>query len=175
MYKPLRKKTKWCQLEQDTLSSVTVPRFLLYLEVCCSPPAKGKNIKDDWKCKLPRDVEALEGKNLKISKVSLWASSHGTDSIMKRQKSLDKTGNIFEKFLPFFFFSFLGLHSRHMEVPRLGVQLELKPPAYVRAIAMPDSSHVCNPHHSSGQCRILNPLIKAKDGTHNVMVPSWIC
>ena len=75
----------------------------------------------------------------------------------------------------FFFGLFLGLHSRHMEVPRLGVQLELKPPAYVRAIAMPDSSHVCNPHHSSGQCRILNPLIKAKDGTHNVMVPSWIC
>ena len=30
-------------------------------------------------------------------------------------------------------------------------------------------------HHSSQQCRILNPLSKARDRTRNLMVPSWIC
>ena len=33
---------------------------------------------------------------------------------------------------------FLGLHLWHMEVPRLGVQLELQLPAYTTATAMPD-------------------------------------
>ena len=36
-----------------------------------------------------------------------------------------------------FFFCFLGLHSRHMEVPRLGVKLELQVPAHRTARAMP--------------------------------------
>ena len=48
-----------------------------------------------------------------------------------------------------------------MEVPRLGVELEL--PAYT--IAMPDLSHVCDLHHSSRQHQILNPPIKARDWT----------
>ena len=41
---------------------------------------------------------------------------------------------------PFFFlpFVFLGLHPRHMEVSRLGVQSELQLPAYPTATAMPD-------------------------------------
>ena len=63
-----------------------------------------------------------------------------------------------------------------MEVPRLGVQLELQMPAYTTAtaIATPDPSCVCNLHHSSGQRQILNPLSKARDQTRNLMVPSWI-
>ena len=47
--------------------------------------------------------------------------------------------------------------------------------AYTRATAMPDLSHVCDVHHSSQQCRILNPSSKARDQTCNLMVPSWIC
>ena len=39
-----------------------------------------------------------------------------------------------------FFFFFLGPHPRHMEVPRLGVQLELQLPACARATATPDLS-----------------------------------
>ena len=35
--------------------------------------------------------------------------------------------------------------------------------AYATATAMPDPSHVCNLHHSSRQCRILNPLSEARD------------
>ena len=56
---------------------------------------------------------------------------------------------------------FLGLHLQHMEVPRLGVQSELQLPAYTTATAMPDLSLVCDLHHSSWQCWILNPLSKA--------------
>ena len=41
-------------------------------------------------------------------------------------------------FFFFFFFSFLGLHLQHMEVPRLGVNLELQLPAYITATAMQD-------------------------------------
>ena len=37
-----------------------------------------------------------------------------------------------------------------------------------------DLSHICNFHHSSRQCRILNPLSKARDRTRNLTVPSWI-
>ena len=33
---------------------------------------------------------------------------------------------------------FLGLHQRHMEVPALGVELELQLLAYTTATAMPD-------------------------------------
>ena len=70
---------------------------------------------------------------------------------------------------------FLGLLLWHMEVPRLGVELELQPPAYTRAIAMPDTSCVCSLHHSSWQCWIFNPPSTARDQTPNLVVPSWIC
>ena len=63
-------------------------------------------------------------------------------------------------FLPFVF---LGLHLRHMEVPRLGVDSELQLPVYITATAMWDLSCVCNLHHISGQCQILNALSEAKD------------
>ena len=51
----------------------------------------------------------------------------------------------------------------HMEVLRLGVESELQLPAYATAIATPDPSHICNLHHSSRQCQILNPLSEARD------------
>ena len=38
-----------------------------------------------------------------------------------------------------------------MEVPRLGVKLELQLAAYTTAIAMQDPSLVCDLHHSSQQ------------------------
>ena len=33
---------------------------------------------------------------------------------------------------------------------------------------------MCELHQSSWQCQILNPLSKARDQSHNLMVPSWI-
>ena len=73
---------------------------------------------------------------------------------------------------PFFF---LGPHLWHMEFPRLGVKSELQLQDYIIYRATQDSSRVCNLHHSSQQCRILNPLSEARDQTHNLMVPSRIC
>ena len=43
---------------------------------------------------------------------------------------------------PFFFFCFSGPHLQHMEVPRLGVNLELQLLAYATATAIQDLSHV---------------------------------
>ena len=73
-------------------------------------------------------------------------------------------------FLPFVF---LGPHPQLMEVPRLAVQSELLLLAYTRATALPDPSRICNLHHRSWQRWILNPLREARDGTHNLVVPSW--
>ena len=56
-----------------------------------------------------------------------------------------------------------------MEVPRLGVELELLLPAYTTTTATQDStatqdlSLVCALHHSSWQHQIPNPLSKARD------------
>ena len=65
----------------------------------------------------------------------------------------------------FFCLFLLGLHPQHTEVPRLGVELKPQLPAYATATAMPDPSHICNLHHSSRQCRILNPPSEARDRT----------
>ena len=77
-------------------------------------------------------------------------------------------------FIYLFILVFLGPHPGHMEVPRLGVESELQPPAYTRATATPEPSLVFNLHHSSWQYQILNPLSKGRDQTHNLVVPSWI-
>lgn len=53
-------------------------------------------------------------------------------------------------------FFFLQPHSWHMEVPSLGDE---------SATAMPDPSPTCDPHHSSWQRRMLNPLSEARDQT----------
>ena len=53
-----------------------------------------------------------------------------------------------------------------MEIPRLGVKLELQLLAYATATEKPDLSHMCYLHHSSQQHWILNPLKEASDQTH---------
>ena len=75
----------------------------------------------------------------------------------------------------FLIFIFLGPRLCHMEVPRLGVELELQLLAYATAIAMRDPSHVYDLYCSSQQCRILNPLNGARDWTHILMDTSWVC
>ena len=50
-----------------------------------------------------------------------------------------------------------------MEVPSLGVKLELQLQVFIRAIAMPDPNHVSDLHHSAQQRRILNTLSRTRD------------
>ena len=75
--------------------------------------------------------------------------------------------------MPFLFIC-LGLHPRHMEVPRLGVQSELQLPTYAMATATSDPSRVCDQHLSSRQRQILNPLSKVRDQTCILMDASQI-
>ena len=75
---------------------------------------------------------------------------------------------------PFFSFFFLGLHLQHMEVPRLGVELELQLLTYTTAAATTYPSHICDLHHSLWQCQILNSLNEARDQTCILMDTSWI-
>ena len=83
-----------------------------------------------------------------------------------------------DKAVFFFFLVFvlLGLHPLHVEVPRLGVELELQLLAFTTAAATAtsDTSCICHLYHSSWQCWILNPMSKARDRTPKLMVPSWI-
>ena len=80
-------------------------------------------------------------------------------------------GNVFCLFV----FAFLGLHLRHMEIPRLGVKMELQLPAYTTAIAKRNLSCICDPHHSSQQCQILNPLSGARNRACVLMDTSRVC
>ena len=57
-----------------------------------------------------------------------------------------------------------------MEISRLRVESEQQLPAFTTAIAMQDPSHVCGLHHSSRQCRILNPLKEARNRTHILQI-----
>ena len=63
----------------------------------------------------------------------------------------------------FFFFSFLGPHLQHMEVPRLGVESELQLLIYATATARQDPSCICDPRCSMQQCQILSLLSEARD------------
>ena len=65
------------------------------------------------------------------------------------------------------FLFYLGLHLWHMDIRRLGVELELHQPTPTTAIATAtrDLSHICDLHHSSQQHLILNPLSEARDRT----------
>ena len=66
-------------------------------------------------------------------------------------------------FFFFFFFFFLPFRAS-TEVPRL--------PAYATATGTPDSSCICDLHHSSRQRQIFNPQSEARDRIWNLTVPS---
>ena len=52
------------------------------------------------------------------------------------------------------------------------MELELHLLAYI--IAMWDLSSICDLHHHLWQCHILNPMSKARNGTHILMDASWV-
>ena len=57
---------------------------------------------------------------------------------------------------------------------QLGIQSKLQLATYATATTTWDPSRICDLHHSSQQCLVLNPLSEARAGTHNLMVPSQI-
>ena len=61
-----------------------------------------------------------------------------------------------------------------MEIPRLGVELELELLVYTIATLMQDPSLVCDLHHSLWQRQILKPLSEARDPTCVLMDASQI-
>ena len=88
-----------------------------------------------------------------------WGLNHAMAVTTPDPSSTEPPGNSNRGFLVFCFFVcvFLGPHLWHMEVPRLGIKLELQLLAYTTAIATQDPSRVCDLHHSSQQRWILNP------------------
>ena len=116
-------------------------------------------------------------------RISEYTNYLGVNILLLKEQKVYLSGNLthfyvlyyfFIFYLFYFIFCFLGLHLWHMEIARLGVQLELQLLAYARAMATSDSSHVCNLHHSSWQSQILNTLRKARDWTCNLKVTSQI-
>ena len=74
------------------------------------------------------------------------------------------------------FFSFLFRASTaHMEIPKLGLKLELQLLAYAMATATPDPSRNCDLHRSSWQCQILNTLSEARSWTCILMDTIPVC
>ena len=71
-------------------------------------------------------------------------------------------------------FYFLRLQVWHIEVPRLGVESELQPPAYNTATATPGLSYVWDLHHSSWHWQIINTLNETRDQTFILMDTSWV-
>ena len=63
---------------------------------------------------------------------------------------------------------------QHVEVPRLGVELELQLLVYTTATAAWDPSRICDLCYSSWQCQILNPLSTAWDWTCVLMYHSQV-
>ena len=56
-----------------------------------------------------------------------------------------------------------------MEVPGLGVELELQLPAYATPPVMADLNHICYLGCSLQHCQILNPVREVRTQTHNFM------
>ena len=75
----------------------------------------------------------------------------------------------------FFFPLFLRPHLQHMEIPRLGVELELQRPAYTTATVMPDMSHVWHLNCNSRQHQILNLMSEAKGQTCILINTNQVC
>ena len=53
-----------------------------------------------------------------------------------------------------------------MEVPKVGVELEVQLSAYTTPMAKWDLSRMCGLHKNSQQCRIPYTLSEAREGTH---------
>ena len=157
--------------QQDQLSSVIVGWQLLPLSSSACPrstfPAGALHLASE-QC-----LAQCYWATLRFCQI--WGHFMSSESVVSKNISEGPYGGywfLFPFFLSFFFLK--GPQAPHMEVPGLGVELELQPPAHAIATAMQDLSCVCDLHHSSGQCQIPNPLSGARDWTCLLMVTSQV-
>ena len=76
-------------------------------------------------------------------------------------------------FFFFFFFYFLGLHPRHMEFPRLGVESRATAAVLYHSHNNLGSELRLRPTQLT-QCQIPDPLSEARDRTQILMDTGWI-
>ena len=74
-----------------------------------------------------------------------------------------------------FYFYFLLFRATLVAYGGSQARGRVRATAFATATTTQDPSCVCNLHHSSRQCQILNPPSKARNLTRNLIVPSWIC
>ena len=70
-------------------------------------------------------------------------------------------------------YSFLGPQLWHVEIPRLGIELELQLLAFATDTEMWDRA--ASATYTTRQCCILNPLSKARNQTCIFMDTGWVC
>ena len=116
----------------------------------------------DLLCEMFNRSSEMRTKNCLVSLTMWWLPTSSFGVLVWGQKPYwsefkrkEISNNVYRQliFIDYLFiFCFLGLHLWHMEVLRLGVELEYccRLPAYTTATATPDLYHVCNLHHSSG-------------------------
>ena len=75
----------------------------------------------------------------------------------------------------FLYFCFLRAYRHLIEIPRLGIELELQLSASTTATAMRNPGCLWDLHHNSWPHGILNPQNKTGDWTHILMDISQIC
>ena len=98
---------------------------------------------------------------------SPWSYKHGMEAWE------DEKGTCTHLAAAFICLFVLGLHLQHMEVLRLGLELELQLLAYPKATATQDPSCACNLHHSSWHMGSLTHW--ARDQICILMDNSWAC
>ena len=113
-----------------------------------------------WLCPWHMEVPGPGIKPMPQQQPKLLQWQHWILNLLHHKQTLDMIH--FFSFLAFLLVS--GLHLQHMEVPRLGVKLELQLLAYTTAIAMRGPSHIHSNTTAHGNARSLThwarPLIE---------------
>ena len=90
----------------------------------------------------PREKVQIKNEMSKVKIIKIRAEVNERKNSQKIRKEIIKSKACFFFFFFFVFLPFLGPLPRHIEVPRLGIELELQLLACVRATATQDPSRV---------------------------------
>ena len=120
-------------------------------------------------------------KSLSSQSLYMWAISNNRYLTLLNSHYFPSPARLHNHvFISFFFFLFFvfclfrAIPAAYGGSQARGLIGATELPAYTTATATPEPSHVCNVHHSSQQCQIVNPLSEAMDRTRNFIVPGWI-